>query len=151
MSNAKRALYEQVILDHNKNPRNFSQMADSSSQADGYNALCGDKLTVYLKVEGGLIEDISFDGVGCAISKSSASIMTSVLKGKTVEEARRLDKVFRELLTSPVETPIDEKALGKLAVFGGVREYPVRVKCATLAWHTMVAALEGVHDTVSTE
>ena len=146
-----RALYEQVILDHNKNPRNFREMPEATRKIDGFNPLCGDQFTVYVKLEDDKISDVAFKGSGCAISKSSASVMTTMLKGKSPEEARKLFKNFHALVTSPVETPVDEDALGKLCVFSGVREYPVRIKCATLAWHALVAALEEKEGAVSTE
>ncbi|PCJ57442.1 MAG: SUF system NifU family Fe-S cluster assembly protein [Candidatus Hydrogenedentota bacterium] len=146
-----RALYEQVILDHNKSPRNYGVMDDPDLHADGYNALCGDQFTVYLKMDGDVIEDMRFDGSGCAISKSSASVMTTLLKGKTKDEAQALFAQFKDMITSEVDSPLDEEALGKLKVFGGVREYPVRIKCATLAWHTLASALEGDDEAVSTE
>lgn len=138
----KRTLYEQVILDHNKNPRNCREMANASCTSEGFNALCGDQFTVFLKLEDDKIADVSFQGCGCAISKSSASIMTTVLKGKTKAEAEALFARFHEMVTSEPDTPAPGADLGKLDVFCGVREYPVRVKCATLAWHTMIAALE---------
>jgi nitrogen fixation NifU-like protein len=148
----QRNLYEKVILDHNKSPRNFGEMENPDQQADGYNALCGDQFTVYLKFgDDDVIEDIKFEGAGCAISKSSASVMTSMMKGKTRAEAQELFSNFTTMITSEVDTPLDEEALGKLMVFSGVREYPVRVKCATLAWHTMISALEGDENSVSTE
>ena len=148
----QRALYEKVILDHNKSPRNFHAMDDPDRKAEGYNALCGDQFTVYLNFDdAGVIDDISFEGAGCAISKSSASVMTTLLKGKTQDEAKQLFEDFTTMITSEHDTPLDEKALGKLMVFSGVREYPVRVKCATLAWHTLISALDGSEDPVSTE
>jgi nitrogen fixation NifU-like protein len=148
----QRALYEKVILDHNKSPRNFGEMENPDHKAEGYNALCGDQFTIYLKIgENDIIDDIKFEGAGCAISKSSASVMTSMLKGKTQAEARELFTNFTEMITSEIDSPVDEKVLGKLMVFSGVREYPVRVKCATLAWHTLVSALEDAQGTVSTE
>lgn len=146
-----RSLYEKVILDHNKAPRNFGEMDDSTSQADGYNALCGDQFTVYLKMDGDVIDNVRFAGVGCAISKSSASVMTTLVKGKSREDALALFKQFRDMITSEPDFELDAKALGKLMVFHGVREFPVRIKCATLPWHTMVAALEGTDNAVSTE
>jgi nitrogen fixation NifU-like protein len=156
-----RELYQEVILDHHKKPRNFRIMEDSSVHIDGHNPLCGDRITVYLKVENGTVTDISFQGQGCAISTASASMMTEGLKGKTVEEAEALFRAFHELTTGhPDENPPKGSAstpstprppLGKLAVFSGVREFPVRVKCATLAWHTMHAALQGDQSIVSTE
>ena len=150
MSN-ERALYQQVILDHNKSPRNFGVMEDPDFEAEGYNALCGDQFRVYLRIKDGTIEEVQFEGSGCAISKSSASIMTTLLKGKTRKEAELLFDNFRDMITSNPDTSIDAKELGKLVVFSGVREFPIRIKCATLAWHTLLAALKGEADTVSTE
>lgn len=147
----RRSLYEKVILDHNKNPRNFGELPDCNRRAEGYNALCGDQLTVFLKLEDDKITEVSFQGCGCAISKSSASIMTTLLKGKTPQEAEELFAKFHRMVTSSPEGPADEQDLGKMAVFCGVRDYPVRVKCATLAWHTMLAALDQKDDVVSTE
>ena len=147
----KRSLYEQVILDHNRSPRNFGEMPDPDFKAEGYNALCGDQFTVYLKLDNGSISDIRFSGTGCAISKSSASVMTTLLKGKSVEEAQAAFGRFRDMITSELESELDEKTLGKLMVFSGVRQYPVRIKCATLPWHTMISALNGDTDAVSTE
>ena len=146
-----RALYQKVILDHNKSPRNFGVMEDPDVEAEGYNALCGDQFRVYMKIKDGTIEEVQFEGTGCAISKSSASIMTTLLKGKTQEEAERLFDSFKGMITSTPDAPFDEKELGKLVVFSGVREFPIRVKCATLAWHTVLAALKGEADTISTE
>jgi nitrogen fixation NifU-like protein len=146
-----RDLYQEVILDHHKKPRNFRKLEHANRQADGYNPLCGDKLSVYLHIEGGIIKDIGFIGTGCAISTASASMMTESLKGKTEAEARAVFELFHRLVTNHSGVPADPGVLGKLAVFSGVREYPVRVKCATLAWHTMRAALEGKTDTVATE
>ncbi len=148
----QRSLYEQVILDHNKSPRNYGEMESPDHKAEGYNALCGDQFTIYLKMgENDIIEDIKFEGAGCAISKSSASVMTAMIKGKTQAEARQLFTGFTEMLTSDVDTPIDKDAVGKAQVFSGVREYPVRVKCATLAWHTLISALQDAQETTSTE
>ena len=138
-----RAMYEQVILDHNKNPRNFGPMPDADTVVDGYNPLCGDTFKLYLKFDGDTIAAASFDGQGCAIAKASASLMTTVVKGKSRAEADALFTLFHHMLKSAPDTPLDEAALGKLRVFSGVREYPVRVKCATLAWHTLHAALGG--------
>ena len=146
-----RELYQEVILDHNKRPRNFRAMAEGSRRAEGFNPLCGDKITVYLRIEGDRIQDASFQGSGCAISKASASMMTDSIKGKTLGEAERLFEKFHEMVTSPTGTPQDIADLGKLAVFAGVREFPVRVKCASLAWHTMHAAVEAKEEVVSTE
>jgi nitrogen fixation NifU-like protein len=146
-----RDLYQEVILDHHKKPRNFHKLQNANRQADGYNPLCGDKLSVYMHVEDGIIKDIGFVGTGCAISTASASMMTESLKGKTEAEARAVFEKFHALVTNHSEPQPDPASLGKLAVFSGVREYPVRVKCATLAWHTMRAALEGSKETVATE
>jgi nitrogen fixation NifU-like protein len=143
-------LYQEVILDHNKKPRNFHRLQEANRKAEGYNPLCGDKFTVYLKLEEGIVKDISFEGSGCAISTASASMMTTSLKGKTVREAEIIFERFHRMLTGQRD-PADQTALGKLAVFSGVCEFPVRVKCATLAWHTLHAALEGKGEPVSTE
>ena len=147
----KRSLYEQVILDHNRAPRNYGDMPDADLHAEGYNPLCGDQFTIYLKINDGTIEGLQFDGAGCAISKSSASVMTTLLKGKSVEEARTLFEKFKAMITSAPDAPLDADDLGKLMVFSGVREYPVRIKCATLAWHTVISALEGRDEAVTTE
>ncbi len=143
-------LYQQVILDHNRSPRNFGKLEHPTHTAEGDNPLCGDHVDIYLDVEDGVIKEIRFDGKGCAISKASASVMTSVLKGKTVEEAAALFERFHELVTNSDVEP-DLGQLGKLAVFAGVRAFPVRVKCASLAWHTMLQALRGKEKVVSTE
>jgi nitrogen fixation protein NifU and related proteins len=142
-----RDLYQDVILDHNKRPRNFGPLSGANRQAEGHNPLCGDRVTVSLEMEGDRIKDIAFEGAGCAISTASASLMTEALKGKRVEEARALFQDFHELVTKG-EADAD---VGKLAVLGGVREYPMRVKCATLAWHTLQAALDQQDHPVSTE
>jgi nitrogen fixation protein NifU and related proteins len=142
-------LYQEVILDHNRRPRNFRTL-DEGKKQEGYNPLCGDRLTLYVKLEGDRIADVAFQGVGCAISKASASLMTEALKGKTVTEARELFDKFHEMVTSSPDTAAPD--LGKLSVLSGVREYPTRVKCASLAWHTMKAAVSGAEDgPVSTE
>jgi nitrogen fixation NifU-like protein len=146
-----RELYQQVILDHNKNPKNFGKIETANRTAEGYNPLCGDRIELYLQVEGDVIKDISFQGAGCAISKSSASVMTTVLKGKSTAEAEQLFKKFQQLITSEPGTEPDLQDMGKLAIFCGVREFPLRVKCAGLAWHTMAAALKNENTTVSTE
>ncbi|HSS78134.1 MAG TPA: SUF system NifU family Fe-S cluster assembly protein [Thermoanaerobaculia bacterium] len=153
MSNSHlRELYQEVILDHNRRPRNFGPLAAANHQAEGDNPLCGDKVSVLLDVEDGRIRDIAFQGVGCAISMASASLMTEALKGQSVEEARRLFHVFHDLLTTGDTGDRDTSPeLGKLAVFTGVREFPMRVKCATLAWHTLLAALSAKAQPVSTE
>ena len=141
-------LYQEVILDHNRRPRNFRTIEEGRSQ-EGYNPLCGDRLTLYVKLEGDRIADVAFQGSGCAISKASASLMTEALKGKTVAEARELFDKFHDMVTSSPDTVAPD--LGKLSVLSGVREYPTRVKCASLAWHTLKAAVAGEHGTVSTE
>jgi nitrogen fixation protein NifU and related proteins len=141
-------LYQEVILDHNRRPRNFHAIADASHMAEGYNPLCGDRLTLYLKVEGDRISDVAFEGAGCAISKASASLMTDELKGRSVPDARALFERFHRMVTTPVDQRVED--LGKLSALAGVREFPVRVKCASLAWHTFRAALDGVQRT-STE
>ncbi len=140
-----------MILDHNKNPRNYGDLPSHTHSSEGYNPLCGDHYHVYLIMDGDTIKDIHFAGTGCAISKASASVMTTLLKGKTRAQAEDLFKQFHDLVTSPVEQTPDEDALGKLAVFAGVREYPSRVKCASLAWHTMKAAVDKNGQAVSTE
>ena len=145
-----RELYQQVILDHNKNPKNFGKIEPANRTAEGYNPLCGDRIDLYLQVDDGVIKEISFQGSGCAISKSSASVMTTVLKGKSITEAEQLFKKFQKLITGDAEAA-DSEELGKLAIFGGVREFPLRVKCAGLAWHTMLAALKSENATISTE
>ncbi len=145
-------LYQEIILDHNRRPRNFGPLPDADHQAEGYNPLCGDQLKVYLRIADGRIEDVHFDGSGCAISKASASLMTEAVKGKSLAEAEELFGGFHELLTGDPSVKGEASAeLGKLAVFEGVREFPVRVKCATLAWHTLHAALAGESQPVSTE
>jgi nitrogen fixation protein NifU and related proteins len=144
-------LYQEAILDHHKKPRNFRKLERANRQADGFSPLCGDKLSVYIQIEKGILVDIAFMGSGCAISTASASMMTESLKGKTELEAISLFERFHRMLTdrsNPQPDPVD---LGKLAVFSGVREYPVRVKCATLAWHTMRASLNGEKAMVATE
>ncbi len=146
-----KALYQELILDHNKNPRNFRAMDDADRTVDGYNPLCGDHYTMYLKMDDGVIQDISFTGSGCAISKASASIMTSLVKGKTAEEAEKLFQTFHKLVTGELQGENHLEELGKLAAFSGVSEFPARVKCASLAWHTMKSALEAKAETVSTE
>ncbi|HYB96614.1 MAG TPA: SUF system NifU family Fe-S cluster assembly protein [Vicinamibacterales bacterium] len=132
-------LYQEVILDHNRRPHNFRVIDEASAKQEGYNPLCGDRLTLYLTLEGDVITDAAFQGSGCAISKASASMMTDAVKGKTVAEARELFDQFHAMVMSNPDTPAAD--LGKLSVFAGVREYPTRVKCASLAWHTMKAAV----------
>jgi nitrogen fixation NifU-like protein len=141
-------LYQEIILDHSKRPRNCHPMDDANRQAEGYNPLCGDKLKLYLKMEDDVVKDVSFVGSGCAISTASASLMTESMKGKSREEALRILEKFHELLTT--DTAVS-KDLGKLVVFCGVRDYPARVKCATLAWHTLKSALNNSGEQVTTE
>jgi len=144
-----RDLYQEVLLDHYKKPRNFRVMEEANRHAEGQNPLCGDEVTVYLRMEDDVVKDVSFQGAGCAISMASASMMTMSVKGKTKEEAEVLFQHFHRMLTE--DDDVDQEALGKLAVFSGVREFPIRVKCATLPWHTLRAALEGSREIVSTE
>lgn len=148
-------LYQEVILDHSKRPRNFGELARANRRAEGYNPLCGDRETVYVRLENDVLEDVGFRGSGCAISTASASMMTEKLKGKTRAEAEALFERFHSLITGrdgeKSGTSASQAELGKLAVFSGVREFPVRVKCATLPWHTLKAALAGEETTVSTE
>ena len=141
-------LYQEVILDHNKRPRNFGQLENASHKAEGYNPLCGDRLKLFLRLDGERIADIGFVGSGCAISKASASLMTDSLKGMTIAHARALFERFHAMVTTPPDQPVED--LGKLSVLAGVREFPVRVKCASLAWHTLKAALDR-EQSVSTE
>ncbi len=135
-------LYQEVILDHNKNPRNFRKCETCNHESEGFNPLCGDHIWVYLDLEGDVIKDVSFQGNGCAISKSSASMMTSLVKGKTKQEAEKMFNQFHDVVTSKIGSDQDLEGLGKLAVFAGVRDYPARVKCASLAWHTLMNALK---------
>jgi nitrogen fixation NifU-like protein len=144
-------LYQEVILDHNRRPRNFGALANATRIANGHNPLCGDRLKLYLRLDGDRIADIAFEGSGCAISKASASLMTDAVKGRPIADARALFDRFHEVVTTPIDQPIDEAAVGKLAVLAGVREYPVRVKCASLPWHTLKAALDGADEPVKTE
>jgi nitrogen fixation NifU-like protein len=156
VSDELRELYQEVILDHSKNPRNFREIAEPTHQAKGHNPLCGDRLTLFLRVDEktGEIRDVAFKGAGCAISTASASMMTEALKGKTEEEADAIFRAFHELVTGQSSDgggAGGSERLGKLAVFGGVREFPVRVKCATLAWHTFKSAIEHETEAASTE
>ena len=146
-----RDLYQEVILEHSKAPRNYRELKPADRKAEGFNPLCGDRFTIYLQMQGDSIRDISFQGSGCAISKASASMMTQTLKGKTLAEAKELFEQFHQLVTGQAAANGNLAGLGKLAVFAGVSAFPVRVKCATLAWHTLQAALEGKQDAVSTE
>jgi nitrogen fixation protein NifU and related proteins len=134
-------LYQEVILDHNKNPRNFREIENASNTADGHNPLCGDALKVYLNVENDTVTDVAFKGSGCAISKASASMMTQAVKGKTKAEAETLFNEFRAMVMGELDIETDENSLGKLKIFAGVLEFPARVKCASLSWHTVHAAL----------
>lgn len=144
-------LYQEIILEHSKAPRNYRKPAVVNQEAEGFNPLCGDRCTVYLDVEDGAIKDIGFQGSGCAISRASASMMTQTLKGKSKAEAVKLFEQFHRLVTGDKETMAKATEMGKLAAFAGVSKFPARVKCATLAWHTLQSALQGKHDPVSTE
>ncbi|HEY6147609.1 MAG TPA: SUF system NifU family Fe-S cluster assembly protein [Thermoanaerobaculia bacterium] len=146
-----RELYQETILDHSKRPRNFHEIPEASATAVGHNPLCGDRVTVYLRLSDGTISDIAFVGQGCAISKASASLMTDAVKGKSETQAHELFQKFHKMVTARPTDPVDTASLGKLAVLSGVCEFPVRVKCATLPWHTMRSALNGAGATVSTE
>ena len=148
LSEELRSLYQEVILDHYKNPRNFGELDPASSMAEGYNPLCGDQVSVYLRMQDGRVEEVSFVGVGCAISTASASLMTEAVKGKTREEAEEIFDSFRSLVTGDGEPAVD---LGKLEILAGVRDYPVRIKCAVLAWHALRSALAESAEVVSTE
>ena len=143
-------LYQEVILEHNKNPRNFREISDADQYADGKNPLCGDALRVYVAMDGDTITDVAFKGSGCAISKASASMMTQSVKGKTRAEAEHIFDEFHRMVTGVLDIETDENNLGKLKIFSGVLEFPARVKCASLSWHTLNAALHG-EDVVSTE
>jgi len=145
-----RELYQSMILDHNKRPRNFARPAGANREAHGHNPLCGDKLEVFAELDEGVLRDVGFQGSGCAISRASASLMTEAVKGKTLAEVERLFEGFHRVVTSDARAPVDVSALGKLEVLAGVREFPMRVKCATLAWHTLRAALHG-KESASTE
>jgi len=145
-----RDLYQEVIFDHNRNPRNFRVMDNPDREVEGFNPLCGDRLTLYIRVADGIIQDASFQGSGCAISTASVSLMTEIVKGKTEKEAEELFELFHKMTTGK-EGEVDLEAVGKLAVLAGVREYPSRVKCATLAWHTLDAALKNQEKSISTE
>jgi len=146
-----RELYQDTILDHHRHPRNFKELVDATHSSEGFNPLCGDRITVYLLVEDNTIREISFKGSGCAICTASASVMTETLTGKSVEEAEATFGKFHDLVTGDPTETANIEGLGKMAVFFGVREYPVRIKCATLAWHTLKAALAGKDESVSTE
>ncbi len=159
MSAELQELYQEVILDHNRRPRNF-RVLEGGRTAEGFNPLCGDHLTVYVKVEDGVIADVSFQGSGCAISKASASLMTESVKGKNISDVARLFERFQQTITAPPDAPVEERRegvpgdrvrLGKLEALAGVRQFPIRVKCASLAWHTLRAALDLRGEVVSTE
>jgi len=148
MSADLQELYQQVILDHNRRPRNFRPLG-AGRKAEGFNPLCGDRLTVYLKVEDGVVTDVGFQGSGCAISKASASLMTESVKGKPVADVVALFERFQKMITAPPDAPVSR--LGKLEALAGVRQFPIRVKCASLAWHTLRAALDSRDEVISTE
>jgi nitrogen fixation NifU-like protein len=143
-------LYQEVILDHNKNPRNFREIATANFKADGNNPLCGDALRVYVEMEDDRVKDVAFKGSGCAISKASASMMTQTVKGKTKQEAEKMFDEFHRMVLGELDEETEENNLGRLKIFAGVREFPARVKCASLSWHTLHAALTG-EETISTE
>ena len=144
-------LYKEEILDHNRKPRNFRKLEEANRVSEGFNPLCGDRVIVYVYLENDVVKNISFEGQGCAISKACASMMTESVKGKTKAETEALFQKVHKMLTSSPHEPVDSSGLGKLAVFSGVREFPLRVKCATLAWHTLNAAFQGKGEGVSTE
>ena len=143
-------LYQEILLEHNSKPRNFRKVDDASATAEGYNPLCGDQITLYLKVVDGTVEDVGFQGVGCAISRASASMMTQSIKGRSLDEAQTIFEAFHGMITHPNEEP-DYDTLGDLETLAGINEYPTRIKCAILAWHTMRSALSGEGDMVTTE
>ncbi len=151
MSSDLRELYQSVILDHNKRPRNFRKPECANRSAEGINPLCGDQLVVYLNVEDGIVKDVGFNGTGCAISTASASLMTQTIKGMKIGDVEHLFEGFREMVTADPQSGASSEELGKLSVFSGVREFPMRVKCATLAWHAMSEALHETGETVTTE
>ena len=144
-------LYQEVILDHNRRPRNWGPLTDATRVAKGHNPLCGDRLTLYVKVEGSTLTGISFEGSGCAISKASASLMTDAVKGQSLTDALSLFDRVHDMLTTPIADPVNTDAVGKMAVLSGVREFPARVKCASLAWHTLKSAILDTHETAKTE
>ncbi len=147
-----RELYQEVIVDHNRNPRNFGKLEDATQIADGYNPLCGDKLVLYLKIQDDVVTDLRFDGAGCAISVASSSLMTDALRGKTIQQAKQLFQDFHDLIVQEEEINTEKiQGLGKLAALSGVKAYPSRVKCATLCWHTLQSILDGNISTATTE
>ncbi len=151
VSSELRELYQELILEHSKKPRNFRALEHANHTAEGFNPLCGDKIKLYLEIQGNAIKDIGFQGSGCAISKASASMMTASVKGKTVREAEELFSEFHKMLSGEASAKLNQTKIGKLSVFSGVSEFPVRVKCATLAWHTLRAGMEANGKTVCTE
>ena len=151
MNSDLRELYQTVILDHNKKPRNFCKPESTNRTAAGVNPLCGDRFTIFLTVDDGIVQDVGFEGVGCAISKASASLMTQSVKGKTIADAEEIFGGFHKMVTGDPLAEVSSDGLGKLTVFAGVREFPMRVKCATLAWHAMREALHDSHVTATTE
>ncbi len=146
-----RELYQEVILDHTKKPRNFGKLEGECLSAEGFNPICGDAVVVHLDVADGAVRDVRFEGSGCAISTASASLMTEAIKGRPISYVRELFERFHQVVTGPADEPVGTEELGKLAVLAGVREFPMRVKCASLAWHTMNQALSGSNDPVTTE
>ena len=143
-------LYQEILLEHNSKPRNFRKLEQATQSAEGYNPLCGDKITLYLSLEDGIIADVAFQGSGCAISRASASMLTQSIKGQTVETAQEIFEAFHQMLTEP-DAELDYEVLGDLETLSGVVAFPTRIKCAVLAWHTMQAALDGQSEAVSTE
>lgn len=144
-------LYQEVILDHNRRPRNFGPLTDATRVAHGHNPLCGDRLTLYVKIDGDRLDAISFEGSGCAISKASASLMTDAVKGQRLDDALSLFERVHQMLTTPATEPVDDSQVGKMAVLAGVREFPARVKCASLAWHTLKSAIVAPEEIAKTE
>jgi nitrogen fixation NifU-like protein len=146
-----RELYQEIVLDHNSRPRNYRALEDADRTVEGFNPLCGDQLTVYVKFENGVIEDVAFQGKGCAISRASSSLMTQAVKGKTTQEAKRIFGAFREMITKGEDADLDGVDLGDLEVLAGVADFPSRVKCASLGWHTLKSALDDEQEQVTTE
>ena len=144
-------LYQEIVMDHNRRPRNFGELNDPTNSADGFNPICGDQIALQLFIEDGIVSDVAFNGVGCAISKSSASMMTEELKGKTLEHAEQLFEAFRKMITRTPGDPYDSNLLGDLEILQGVSQYPARIKCATLPWHTLHSAIQDGNEVVSTE
>ncbi len=144
-------LYQEMILDHYRNPRNATPIANETHHAEGHNPLCGDDVEVHLQVQGGIVKEVAVRGVGCAISTASSSLMSEAIRGKSIAEIEQMFEKFHAMVTSPLEAAAPIDGLGKLEVFAGVRSYPVRIKCATLAWHALMAALQGSEQPVTTE